>query len=131
MPRNYEIQGEIKEMKTYWCLPPVERFNHEKGVTPYNGIVSVVENCRVIDDYELNSDAIRKLCQQREYAADLVKGRAPIRIDYRQDQNGEFFLFDLNMKPNITGPSRGHRANQTCLQEYRPKRLVGRIAICC
>ena len=35
--------------------------------------------------------------------------------DSRADNKGKYYLFDLNLKPNMTGPSRSHRANQDSL----------------
>ena len=48
-------------------------------------------------------------------AAELVESRAVIRIDCRADASGQFKLFDLNMKPNMTGAGRPGRADQDCL----------------
>jgi hypothetical protein len=44
-------------------------------------------------------------------AAALVDARTRIRVDRR----GLFKLFDLNMKPNMTGPGRPGREDQDCL----------------
>jgi len=48
-------------------------------------------------------------------AAALVDARTAIRIDCRADRHGLFKLFDLNMKPNMTGPGRPGREDQDCL----------------
>jgi len=50
-----------------------------------------------------------------EEAAELVGGKAPIRIDCRFSNMGKCVLFDLNMKPNITGPGRPNRGDQESL----------------
>ncbi|SHJ98407.1 ATP-grasp domain-containing protein [Pseudozobellia thermophila] len=114
-PGAYYIEGEKQHFEAPWCLPPVKRFNHKDGIAPYNGVVAVVENSALLDDGERRSKEITDACRQCEKAAELLTIKAPIRIDCRADENGRYFLFDLNMKPNMTGPSRPHRKNQDSL----------------
>ena len=114
-PGKYEINKEIKNMNKPWSLPAVKRFNHINGVAPYNWIVAVRENSCVLEDDELKTKAIIEIYQQCEKAATIVNSKAPIRIDGRADENGKYWIFDLNMKPNLTGASRPHRQNQDCL----------------
>lgn len=38
--------------KGYWALPLVSRFNHHDGIAPYNGVVAVTANSRVVPDCE-------------------------------------------------------------------------------
>ena len=56
-----------------------------------------------------------KLCEDCAKAAELLQLKALIRIDCRQDKNGNYMMFDINMKPNMTGANRQHRANQDSL----------------
>ncbi|MBN9295763.1 MAG: ATP-grasp domain-containing protein [Filimonas sp.] len=114
-PGKYIIAGEEIVHNEYWYLPPVKRFNHVDGIAPYNGTVAVVDNSCVLDDAVAHSPAISKLCHQCVIAAKLVEARAPIRVDCRSDFMGSFYLFDLNMKPNMTGASRPHRGDQDSL----------------
>ena len=111
----YNIDNQTKEIIKPWCLPAVKRFNHHNGIAPYNGIVAVMENSAVLEDSELSSDAILETNRNCETAAQLINIKAPIRIDCRADEKGKYFLFDLNMKPNMTGPSRPQRKNQDSL----------------
>lgn len=111
----YQIEGKTVEKTTAWSLPPVRRFNHQNGVAPYNGVVAVVENSRVLSRQEQETRPVQKLMQECQKAATLVNARAPIRIDCRQDASGLYVLFDLNMKPNMTGPGRPGRDDQTSL----------------
>jgi len=114
-PGNYFF-GNISVHKPYfWSLPPVRRFNHILGIAPYNGTVNVVENSEVITTNEIQSPPLQNLCSAVEKAAELVEAKAPIRIDCRSDASGLYYLFDLNMKPNMTGPSRPHRHDQNSL----------------
>ncbi len=116
MPKGeYKIKGKSVEKESPWCLPPVKRFNHENGIAPYNGIVAVMENSGVIDKQEIKSKSIKKVMAECIAAAELLSIKAPIRIDCRADQARKYFLFDVNLKPNMTGPSRGHRKNQDSL----------------
>ncbi|WP_400080007.1 ATP-grasp domain-containing protein [Winogradskyella sp. R77965] len=112
---TYLINNQKRIFKKPWSLPAVKRFNHIDGIAPYNGIVAVMANSSVLGDGELNSKAIIDVGNHCEKAAELLNIKAPIRIDCRADENGNYFLFDLNMKPNMTGPSRVHRENQDSL----------------
>jgi hypothetical protein len=112
---TYTINNKVKTFKEPWCLPAVKRFNHEDGIAPYCGTVAVISNSSVLEKNELNSDKITAVYRQCQQAATLLNIRAPIRIDCRADNNGKYFLFDLNMKPNMTGPSRPQRQNQDSL----------------
>ncbi|OCA69086.1 carboxylate--amine ligase [Chryseobacterium artocarpi] len=114
-PGKYFINGKSTLIEDYWSLPPVERFNHENGVAPYNGIVAIIKNSKVISSEQQKSAEIVKLCRQCEAAAHLIEAKAPIRIDCRADEKGVYYLFDLNMKPNMTGSSRLHRRDQDSL----------------
>jgi D-alanine-D-alanine ligase len=94
------------------ALPPVLRFNHVHGVAPYNGAVAVTRNSRVLSDAEQQAPKVAALLDHCLAAARLVGARAPIRIDCRADARGAFRLFDLNMKPNLTGAGRPGRDDQ-------------------
>ena len=85
----------------YWASPIVTRFNHEDGVAPFNSIVAVVSNSRVITPDEFEKDARYQLAAtQCELVAKLLKVTNPIRVDIRRYEEGsEFALFDINMKP--------------------------------
>lgn len=114
-PGKYLIQGVDVKKDFFWSLPPVRRFNHVKGIAPYNGTVAVINNSEVLIEERIHDPVILELCKYCEQAADLVEAKAPIRIDCRADNAGKYFLFDLNMKPNMTGPSRPHRLDQDSL----------------
>ncbi|TXF88366.1 ATP-grasp domain-containing protein [Neolewinella aurantiaca] len=114
-PGKYRIREEEVVFEKHWSLPPVERFNHEDGIAPYNGTVAVVNNSKVLTGDELKDEAVGRAMSQCEEAAALVEARAPIRIDCRASAAGKYYLFDLNMKPNLTGASRKHRADQDSL----------------
>lgn len=114
-PGQYVLDGLNTRFDDYWSLPPVRRFNHIDGVAPYNGAVAVMNNSAALSHEELSAPEIQALCRQCEDAAKWVGAKAPIRIDCRANGTGLYFLFDLNMKPNMTGPSRPHRQDQTCL----------------
>ncbi len=114
-PGNYNFKNKVVKKTDHWSLPPVERFNHIDGIAPYNGIVAVVNNSRMISDKELNSTAIKEISQKCELAAKIIGAQAPIRIDCRKNIEGKYQIFDLNMKPNMTGASRKHRKDQDSL----------------
>ncbi len=116
MPQgNYVINNKKEYFNKPWCLPAVKRFNHNNGIAPYNGIVAVMENSEVLSNEELQTTEIKEVYEHCVRSAELIKIKAPIRIDCRANEQGKYFLFDLNMKPNMTGPSRSHRKNQDSL----------------
>ncbi len=100
---------------THWALPPVYRFDQRGGVAPYNGDVPVTANSIAISPERLRDPAIVAMIDSCVSAAGLVDARTAIRIDCRADRDGRFKLFDLNMKPNMTGPGRPGREDQDCL----------------
>lgn len=100
---------------THWTLPPVYRFDQRGGVAPYNGDVPVTANSIAITPERLREPAIVAMIDGCVSAAALVDARTAIRIDCRADRDGTFKLFDLNMKPNMTGPGRPGREDQDCL----------------
>ncbi|KAI9155012.1 D-alanine-D-alanine ligase [Paramyrothecium foliicola] len=102
----------------YWALPVVRRFNHIDGVAPYNGVVAVTANSKAITGEAASDPVVLEAMRQCERAAKLLGPTAPIRIDIRRfkdDQKSKFALFDVNMKPNMTGPGRPGREDQASL----------------
>jgi len=85
------------------ALPVVTRFNHERGMAPYNGLVAVTQNSKTLSSEEFESDPhYVKAVQECEMVAKLLNCTAPIRIDMRRfvdKANSPFALFDVNMKP--------------------------------
>lgn len=115
---HYSIHGRQEFKPHPWALPPVRRFNHHQGIAPYNGTVAVMHNSAVMSEEEIAHSGIQNTLRECERAAGLVGAVAPIRVDCRQDSSGQFRLFDLNMKPNMTGAGRPGREEQdslTCL----------------
>jgi len=56
--------------------------------------------------------AVQQVMADCATATQLVGAKAPIRIDCRQGAGSEgYYLFDLNMKPNMTETSRPGREN--------------------
>jgi hypothetical protein len=100
---------------THWALPPVYRFDQRGGVAPYNGDVPVTANSIAITPERLREPAVTAMINSRVSAAALVNARTAIRIDCRANRDGTFKLFDLNMKPNMTGPGRPGREDQDSL----------------
>lgn len=123
--------------RDYWSLPVVLRFNHENDIAPYNGVVAVTANSRIVSTSEANSDpAFEAVQRECEAVARSLKVKAPIRIDVRKRSAGEgpFVLFDVNMKPNMTAPGRPGREDQASLTAmaaqglgWAPEELLRRI----
>ncbi|KQM98107.1 biotin carboxylase [Sphingomonas sp. Leaf25] len=97
------------------ALRPVLRFDQRGGVAPYNGDVPVSANSVAIPAARMDEPAVVAMVAACEAAAAMVGSRSAIRIDCRADAGGNFHLFDLNMKPNMTGPGRPGRDDQDCL----------------
>ena len=88
----------------HWALPVVTRFNHQDGIAPYNGVVAVTTNSRVVSRAEFDSEpTYADVARQCERVAQLLQCTAPIRVDVRRFREDErecpFALFDVNMKP--------------------------------
>lgn len=114
-PGNYEIDGQSRVFPEYWSLPPVARFHHQNGIAPYSGSVAVIRNSAVLTEAEVSTPGIESVTKACNRAAQLVGASAPIRIDCRQNKQGVFCLFDVNMKPNMTGVGRPGREDQDSL----------------
>ncbi|MEC3907771.1 ATP-grasp domain-containing protein [Tamlana sp. 2201CG12-4] len=122
-PGKYNIQHKEKVFNTPWCLPAIKRFNHKDGIAPYSGIVAIIENSKLLDSDRQHTPEIQELYHYCATSATLLNIKAPIRIDCRAHKNGGFYLFDLNLKPNMTGPSRSHRLNQDSLSSLAARGL--------
>ncbi|KAL4995951.1 hypothetical protein BDV10DRAFT_173403 [Aspergillus recurvatus] len=110
----------------HWSMVPVTRFNHDDGIAPYNGVVAVTANSRVVAEEELKDPAYGKIMRQCEEVAQLIGATAPIRIDVRRFSPGSgFALFDINMKPNMTGPGRPGREDQASLTAIAAASAMG------
>ncbi|WNG46950.1 biotin carboxylase [Archangium minus] len=114
-PGSYLIGGAERTYAQHWSLPAIRRFNHHDGIAPYNGVVAVVNNSVRLSDAERHEPAMQRLEAWCSVAARKVGALAPIRIDCRSSEEGEFLLFDLNMKPNMTGAGRPGREDQDSL----------------
>jgi D-alanine-D-alanine ligase-like ATP-grasp enzyme len=114
-PGTYRIQEQAQTMASHWSLPAVQRCRHEDGVAPYDDAEPLAANSKPLDGDAQQRPALRRLLQQCAQAAALVDSRAPIRIDCRAGKDGKYYLFDLNMKPNLTGPGRPDRDTRDSL----------------
>lgn len=122
-PGKYKIANAEEVKSGHWALPAVKRFNHQNGIAPYNGVVAVTKNSIVMTDEELQSTQVQTARKMCEDAAALVGAKALIRIDCRADANGDYALFDLNMKPNMTGASRPHRLEEDSLTAIAARKI--------
>lgn len=94
------------------CLPVVERFNHCNGIAPYNGVIAVSKNSRAVLQNDESLNKISDACSKAVISMDL---KALVRIDCRENSQGEYEMFDFNLKPNMTGAVRPHRLDQDSL----------------
>lgn len=113
-PGTYSINKAEITKDDFWALPVVKRFNHVNGIAPYNGVVAVVKNSSLLNETELTEIKYTNVMKECEKAAKIVGAKAPIRIDCRE-LDDKFYLFDLNMKPNMTGAGRPGREDQDSL----------------
>ena len=121
-PGVYEIAGQKKEIPGHWCLPLVTRYSHQEGIAPYSGIVAVSANSHAIDPAGYTESQKEMLAACALTGAEL-KAKAPIRIDGREDERGTICLFDVNLKPNMTGPGRPGRSDQESLTAIAAAKL--------
>ncbi|KAL3428161.1 phosphoribosylglycinamide synthetase [Phlyctema vagabunda] len=103
----------------YTALPPIVRFNHHDDVAPYNGTVAVTANSRIVTPQEMDGDAAyRRAMDECEKIAHMIGATAAARIDLRRESTSKgagFKAFDVNAKPNMTGPGRPGREDQDSL----------------
>ena len=116
-PGQYDAP--IGQQSSHWTLPVVRRTGHVNGIAPYNGVVAVALNSVAVNEND-EPDTIKRAAYAaiRGHCATvggLLNVVACLRIDCRANEAGEFVLFDLNMKPNMTGPGRIGREQQTSL----------------
>ncbi|GAQ02689.1 hypothetical protein ALT_0010 [Aspergillus lentulus] len=104
------------ERREYWSMPPVTRFNHADGIAPYSGVTAVTANSRAVTEKEMEDPAYGTIMEESKKVAQLIRATAPIRVDVRRfSESSNFALFDINMKPNMTGPGRPGREDQASL----------------
>ncbi|PMD24889.1 hypothetical protein NA56DRAFT_461054 [Hyaloscypha hepaticicola] len=90
------VMPPAKERNVYWTLAIVTRFNHMDGVAPWNDVVPLTANSRVVLEREYRRDA------SYEKAARVLEVMALIRIYIRRFRGGDgeiFASFDVHMKP--------------------------------
>lgn len=105
-------QGGATHQTTHWTLPPVKRYDHQNGIIPYSGTVPVIDNSSATTCRTQELDILRAQCAS---IGEAMNAPGPLRIDARQDASGNYRIFDVNLKPNMTGPSRSHRHGQDSL----------------
>ena len=111
--------------KTYRALPFVQRFDQTDGVMAYSGKTPVSVNSRAktlreIEEDKTYGDAMR----QCEAVAGTLQATALTRIDVRRrGTDGRFVVFDVNLKPNYTGPGRPGREEQLNLMAMGAEKL--------
>jgi hypothetical protein len=98
-PGSYKIQGQVVQKEMAWALPPVRR-------APKKGLLA---------EPEASSPAVRAAIVACERVGTLIENRAPIMIDCRQNSQGEYLVFDLSMRPIMTGRGRPGRDDQDSL----------------
>lgn len=111
-PGDYVISGRPVRWDVAWALSPVMREGQRSGIMPYSGDVPVIDNSRLVEHPDPAMTGALYACA---LVGSLLRITAPIRIDARQDSQGRFRLFDVNMKPNLTGPGRPRRDRQQSL----------------
>lgn len=116
-----KIEGKGRRHPT--VLPPVRRFNHASGIAPYNGEVAVITNSEALTAARCLTEPIRLIMSACADTFDQVGALAPIRVDCRADDDGIYRIFDVNMKPNMTGAGRPGRADQDSLSAIAARAL--------
>lgn len=99
----------------YVALRPIVRFDHVGDIAPYNGLVPVTANSKAVTVEEANSPVMQRAIDACVKTAELCQSKAIMRIDCRMNAQGEYRLFDVNLKPNLTGKGRPGRENQDSL----------------
>lgn len=82
----YVLRGRLLQQlaqSSRWALPPVERTAHAGGIAPYNGVVAVTANSRVVPALRCDSAADAALAGMCTAVTAAVGAIPPIRIDAR------------------------------------------------
>lgn len=106
-----------------WVLPPVRRFNHVDGVAPYNGAVAVTSNSAALNPTDAAAPPVAALMDACARTFETIGALAPIRIDCRANAHGEYRIFDVNAKPNMTGAGRPGRDDQDSLSAIAAREI--------
>ncbi|HEX6643699.1 MAG TPA: ATP-grasp domain-containing protein, partial [Gemmatimonadales bacterium] len=114
-PGTYRLGGIAARMERHWALPPVVREGHDRGIAPYSGVVAVARNSAAMERSAAAAPGIAAALGACEAAGSLIEARAAIRIDCRRSKGGRMTLFDVNLKPNLTGPGRPGRGGAESL----------------
>ena len=122
-PGAYRFGESLRSEDRHWALPVIRRIGHVDGIAPYSGLVPVVRNSMPLPASEAERTEVVTAVADCVRAAEIIGARAPVRIDCRRAEGGEFLLFDVNLKPNLTGPGRPGRENAESLVS-----LAGRAA---
>ncbi|MGE5926124.1 MAG: biotin carboxylase [Gemmatimonadota bacterium] len=122
-PGTYRAGGRARDESRHWALPAIRRTGHAGGIAPYSGIVPVAENSVALPASEARSAEVVAATSACIRAAELIGARAPVRVDCRRGEDGRYMLFDVNLKPNLTGPGRPGREQADSLVS-----LAGRAA---
>jgi biotin carboxylase len=122
-PGTYHFREGARSERRHWALPPIRRTGHADGIAPYSGLVPVSRNSVPLPVREARRADVVTASSACTRAAELIGARAPVRIDCRRGEDGRFLLFDVNLKPNLTGPGRPGRDTADSLVS-----LAGRAA---
>ncbi|HEU4828670.1 MAG TPA: hypothetical protein VFT04_05705 [Gemmatimonadales bacterium] len=114
-PGEYLRHGRLRGEPRHWALPAIRRTGHQAGIAPYSGVVPIVRNSVPLLPDEAKHPDVLAAVAACERAAELIGARAAVRIDCRRSRAGQFTLFDVNLKPNLTGPGRPGRENEESL----------------
>lgn len=122
-PGQYRVGDAVRRETGHWALPVIRRTGHVQGIAPYSGVVPVSGNSDPLPAAEWERPDVVAAVSACVRAAELAGARAPVRIDCRRAAGGPFLLFDVNLKPNLTGPGRPGREHAESLMA-----LAGRAA---
>jgi len=122
---------------SYRALPLILRTDHINNILPPNTTVAITYNSHPLPSYitthpTFDTTTYAQILRSCERIASLLRLTAPIRIDVRRhhlssfsssssnpdsesENDDKFAVFDVNMKPNMTGPGRPGRDNQASL----------------
>ena len=81
----------------------------------YQPLVPVTKNSRALTPAEQAMPDVVTMMERCITAAGLMGSKAAARIDCRADEEGVLQLFDVNLKPNLTGAGRPGRDDQDSL----------------
>lgn len=73
-----------------WSLPPILKIDHINGIFPKHYVPVMADLC------------MQKICKECESIVDFFNVKGPVCFECRQDDAGEYQIFDMDLQPDLS-----------------------------